>query len=69
LHQGRRTVGDLKHALDDLTGSATGLVRELRHKAELLLSSTSNLAKSCAIPSGNLANERLQALAGSSLRA
>ena len=55
LHQGRRTVGDLEHALDDFTRPATGLIRKLRHIADLLLSSTSKLAKSCAIPSGNLA--------------
>ena len=56
LDQGRRTIGDLKHALDHFTGSASGLVRKLRHRPRLFYSLTTNLAKSCAIPSGNFAS-------------
>jgi plasmid stabilization system protein ParE len=41
--------------LDDFTRPAARFVRKLRHKAELLLSSTRSLAKSCDNPSGNLA--------------
>jgi hypothetical protein len=54
LNQGRRAVGNLEHALDDFTRPAACLIRKLRHIAELLLSSTSSLTKSCGIPSGNL---------------
>ena len=53
LDQRRRTIGNLEHALDDFTGPAPGLVRELWHKPGLLSNWTRNLPESCGIPSGN----------------
>ena len=31
LHQGRRAIGDLQHALDHFAGAAAGFIRKLRH--------------------------------------